>query len=111
VAAERGVEISGRSPLFLCLLAATQHRAGHREEAERTLADVQAVARQRYVPEVFLALTTLWLHGPDSALPMLERAFAQRDSYLVIMKASPWFDPIRVHPAYRDLLRRMNLEG
>jgi tetratricopeptide (TPR) repeat protein len=106
--ANRGVDASGRNPAFLCVLAGTQHRAGLAKQAEQTLAEVMQLAGKGYVPDVFLAITTLWMRGPEAALPLLQRAFERRDGYLVILKSSPWFDPMRDHPGYRDLVRRMN---
>jgi TolB-like protein/Tfp pilus assembly protein PilF len=104
----KGVEVSGRNPAFLCVLAGTQFRAGRTQEAEQTLAEVSQLAAKGYVPDVFLALTHLWMHGPDAALPLLQRAYDRRDGYIVILQASPWFDPIRSHPGYQALVRRMN---
>jgi len=107
-AAERGLEITGRNPLFLCLLGVAQHGAGMKREAEQTLAEVVQLAGKGYVPDVFLALTHLWTRGPDAAAPFLRRALERRDGYLVIMKSTPWFDPMRGHPSYEDVVRRMN---
>ena len=106
--AQRGVDASGRNPAFLCVLAATQHRAGLTTQADQTLAEVMQLAGKGYVPDVFLGLTHLWMRGPDAALPFFERAYQRRDSYFVIVKSSPWFDPMRGHPGYEDLVRRMN---
>jgi hypothetical protein len=106
--ARKGVDASGRNPAFLCVLAATQHRAGDTKQAGQTLGEVNQLASKGYVPDVFLALANLWMRGPEAALPLLQRAYERRDSYLVIMKASPWFDPMRDHPGYQDLVRRMN---
>jgi TolB-like protein/DNA-binding winged helix-turn-helix (wHTH) protein/Flp pilus assembly protein TadD len=104
----KGVEASRRNPAFLCVLAGTQHRAGQTKEAQQTLAEVQQLASQGYVPDIFLALANLWINGPEAALPFLQRAHERRDGYIVIMKATPWFDPMRDHPGYRELVRRMN---
>ncbi len=109
--AHQGVQASGRNPAFLCVLAGAQHRAGQTKEAEQTLAEVTRLASKGYVPDVFLALTTLWMDGPDAALPLLQRAYERRDGYIVIMQASPWFDPMREHPGYLDLLRRLNFQS
>jgi TolB-like protein/DNA-binding winged helix-turn-helix (wHTH) protein/Tfp pilus assembly protein PilF len=106
--AERAVDVSNRNPLFLCLLAGTQHRAGLRKEAEQTLAEVTQIASKDYVPDVFLAIANLWMRGPEAAMPLLQRAYESRDGYVVIIKSTPWFDPMRDHPGYRDLVRRMN---
>lgn len=106
--AQKAVDASGRSPGYLCLLAAAQHRAGQTKESEQTLAEVDQLAAKGYVPDVILAMANLWIRGPEAAFPLLQRAYERRDGYIVIVKASPWFDPMRGHPGYQDLLRRMN---
>jgi TolB-like protein/DNA-binding winged helix-turn-helix (wHTH) protein len=106
--AQRGVDASARNPAFLCVLAGTQHHAGLAKEADQTLAEVMQLAGKGYVPDVFLAITTLWMRGPEAALPFLQRAHERRDGYIVILKSTPWFDPMRGHPGYQDLVRRMN---
>ena len=106
--AQRGVDASGRNPAFLCVLAATQHRAGLAKQADQTLAEVMQLASKGYVPDVFLGLAHLWMRGPEAALPFFERAYERRDGYFVIVRSSPWFDPMRGHPGYEDLVRRMN---
>jgi TolB-like protein/DNA-binding winged helix-turn-helix (wHTH) protein/Flp pilus assembly protein TadD len=107
-AATKGLDLAGRSPLFLCLLAVAQHGAGLRESAEQTLMEVMQLAGKGYVPDVMLALTHLWMRGPEAAQPFLQRAFERRDGYLVIMKSTPWFDPMRGHAGYEAVVRRMN---
>jgi len=109
--AHKGVDASGRNPAFLCVLAGTQHRAGQTKQAQQTLAEVNQLASKGYVPDVFLGLANLRMHGPEAALPFLQRAYERRDGYLVILKASPWFDPMRDHPGYQDLVRRMKFPG
>ncbi|HJU44056.1 MAG TPA: winged helix-turn-helix domain-containing protein [Vicinamibacterales bacterium] len=106
--AQRGVDASGRNVAFLCLLAGAQHRAGLTTAAEQTLAEVMQLAAKGYVPDTFLGLTHLWMRGPEAALPFFQRAYEKRDGYLVVMNSSPWFDPIRGHPGYQDLVRRLN---
>jgi hypothetical protein len=44
----------------------------------------------------------------EETLRSLEEAFREQDPPLVNLKADPRWDPIRDHPRYRALLRRMN---
>ena len=106
--AERGVAATGRSPAFLCVLAVAQHRAGQTSEARQTLAEIDQLAEQGYVPDVFLAVAYMWLRDHDAALGRLQQAFERRDSYLVVAKVAPWLDPVRADPRFQELLRRMN---
>ena len=107
-AAQQGVEMSGRNPVFLCVLAIAQHRSGDTEAARQTLIEIDRLSANGYVPPVFLAVTYAWLRDHQAALNLLERAYAQRDGYLVVAKVAPMFDPLRDHPRFQQLLRRMN---
>jgi hypothetical protein len=105
---QKGVEASGRNPAFLCVLAVAQYRAGQAHQSQQALQEVDALAAKGYVPDVFLALTSLWLRDHDAALGQLQRAYERRDSYLVVANVAPWFDPLRGDPRFQELLRRMN---
>ena len=45
----------------------------------------------------------------DQAFAFLEKAYEQRESKLVMVKASPLSDPLRSDPRFADLLRRIGL--
>jgi len=106
--AESAATASGRDPAFLCVLAVAQHRAEQPMQAQKTLAEVDGLAEKGYVPDVFLAVAYMWLRDHDAAFARLQHAFERRDSYLVVGKVAPWFDPLRADPRFQDLLRRMN---
>jgi TolB-like protein/DNA-binding winged helix-turn-helix (wHTH) protein/Flp pilus assembly protein TadD len=108
-AAQKGVELTGRNPAFLCVLAIAQFRAGQVQQSQQTLSELDGLAAHGYVPDAFLAATDLWLRSPDAAVSRLQRAYERHDTYLVVMKVAPWFDPLRTHAGFQELLRRMNL--
>jgi hypothetical protein len=45
----------------------------------------------------------------EQAFAWLEKAYAERDSYLPLINVDPFFDPLRPDPRFHDLLRRMRL--
>jgi hypothetical protein len=45
----------------------------------------------------------------DEALKWLERAYAEKDSVLCIVKGDPAFKKIEGDPRYKAFLRKMNL--
>ena len=107
-ALQKGLDGSGRHPSFLCILAVAQQRAGQTREAHETLLEIEQLATKGYVPDTFLALAYMWLRDHDAALRQLEDAYQRRDGYLVVAKVAPWFDPLRGHPVFQQLLQRMN---
>lgn len=47
----------------------------------------------------------------DETFAWLERGYRDRDPLMVLLKAHPWFDPMRSDPRFQDLLRRINYPG
>jgi TolB-like protein/DNA-binding winged helix-turn-helix (wHTH) protein/tetratricopeptide (TPR) repeat protein len=105
--AQKGLEASGRNPAFLCVLSVAQQRAGQTESAQKTMAEIDRVAAQGYVPDTFLAVSYLWLRDHDSAVRQLQRAYDRRDGYLVVANVAPWLEPLHNHPKFQELLWRM----
>ncbi len=44
----------------------------------------------------------------EQALDWLEKAYEERNWYLVFINVDPTFDPLRDNPRFQQLLRRMN---
>lgn len=107
-ASEHGIALWGRDPAFVSALAVAHARAGARGKAEVLLKELQGVARQRHIPPCWFAMIHMHLGELDRAMEWLDTAFKTRDVYLVHLKVSPLFDPVRGDPRYPDLLRRMN---
>jgi hypothetical protein len=85
--------------------------AGRTAEARQLLEQLRAHRRSTYVP----ACAFLFVHGGlgerDEALEWMERGIEEHDPILMTsLKMSPSFDPLRSHPTYQALLRKMNLE-
>jgi len=55
-----------------------------------------------------LTFSYIALGEMDQAFEFLERAFEERDGWLLFAKMSPYYDPLRSDPRFQDLLRRMN---
>lgn len=102
------VDETSRHPLMVSLLAGAKAKAGQTAEARKLLAEIRALARKEYVPPTWFVPMYLGLGEKDRVIEALEEAYKERDSYLLWL-TSPWLDPIRDDPRYKDLLRRMNL--
>lgn len=77
-------------------------RSGRKEEAQK-------LTSQRYVSEYLLALSYLSLGEKGEAIKRLEKAYKERDPWVVWIGVEPMFDSIRSDPRIQGLLRRMNL--
>ena len=83
--------------------------AGRRDDAIKQLAELQQLAKQRYVSPYFIALVYVGLREDDQAFTWLQKAYEERQSYLVLMKVEPVFDRLRSDPRFADLARRVGL--
>jgi TolB-like protein/Flp pilus assembly protein TadD len=83
--------------------------SGKREEAEQVLADLEEIAREKYVSAYYFAIIYLGLGKHDQTFSWLERAFDERAGFLAFIKVEPMFDGVRSDPRFTDLLRRMGL--
>jgi serine/threonine protein kinase/tetratricopeptide (TPR) repeat protein len=66
-------------------------------------------SRKRYIPPSSIAIWYSYLGDRDHAFEWLEKAFREKDSYLLYLKVQPEFDGLRSDPRYADLLRRVGL--
>ena len=105
----RGLTASGLHPGAVSILAAASALGGRKDDARRSLGQIQKIARERYVSPFFLALVSLGFGNQDQALDLLEQAYQERSGWLANLKVEPALDPLRSHPRFQDLLRRMAL--
>jgi tetratricopeptide (TPR) repeat protein len=67
----------------------------------------------RYGDVPACCLAAYYLHSGESALALdhLEKALAERSSWLAYLAADPIFDRLRAEPRFRELVRRVGLPG
>jgi serine/threonine-protein kinase len=110
-AAEKANELSGRNPLTLGMLGRVYGFAGRTAEARQLLEELKARRRLTYVPASSLSYVHRGLGELDAGLEWIARGVEERDLVLVAaLKTEPGYDPLRSHPAFQALLRKMNLE-
>jgi len=103
------VKVSGGLPAMLALLGHAYAAAGRQSEAEATLDELQAMAQKRYVPSYSIAAIYAALGGPDDAFTWLERAYDERDSWMVYLGLDPRLDRLQADPRLATLLNRIQL--
>ena len=109
-ALETGVQLMGRSPLALGMLGAAYANAGRLGEAQKLLEELQDLAQKAYVQPCSFAFIYLGLGDIDRGFDWLEKAIDERDGLILHLRVDPIYDPLRSHPRYPALLRKMNLE-
>ena len=106
---QQALDIFHNDPTLLASLGHVYAMAGRRDEAQKVLAELQAMSKQRYIPPYLIAKVYAGLGDKDQAFAWLERAFEDRYFLLVWLNSEPQFDSLRSDPRYRDLMRRIGL--
>jgi TolB-like protein/Tfp pilus assembly protein PilF/predicted Ser/Thr protein kinase len=108
---QRGVrDYDGNVPASTGLAILLQ-RAGHEIGARRVIEEVLSTQATRYVSPFGIASFHAVAGEPSLALDWLERALAERDSSMVLLKVHPRLDTLRGEPRFRALLAAMRLDA
>ena len=83
--------------------------SGSQSEARRILAVFGRAPERDMVMKLNVALIHVGLGETDQAFVWLEKALAEKDVELILLKSNPLFDSLRSDPRFQDLLHRMNL--
>jgi eukaryotic-like serine/threonine-protein kinase len=108
-AGEKGVNLSGGSPLMRAALAQTFATAGAAQEAIQILDDLEKLAKEKYVAPHFFAGVYVGLGEHDRALEYLEKSYAEHCHWLIYLHIDPSMEDLRNDPRFQDLLRRVGL--
>jgi serine/threonine-protein kinase len=108
-AGEKGVNLSGGSPLMRAALAQTFAAAGAPEKAIEIADELNELAKQRYVAPHFFAGIYVGLGEHDRAIEYLEKSCAEHCHWLIYLHVDPSMDDLRNDPRFQDLLRRVGL--
>jgi serine/threonine protein kinase/Flp pilus assembly protein TadD len=98
--ADEIVELSDRPLQWRTYVYAT---AGKEDRARKILQDLE----RKQLSTGWIAAVHLALGDEDSALAWLEKAYEAYDGWLLELHDPIW-DPLRDHPRFQDLLRRLN---
>jgi serine/threonine-protein kinase len=108
-ALEKAVALSPESTLFLAQLGQAYARVGRTDHARAVLRRLEALSGERYVSPYHLAYVHTGLGEYEQALDRLEQAYEERTGGIFGMKGSFLFAPLRTHPRFQAILRKMNL--
>ena len=105
---EQSVDIDPRSTQNLWSLGHAYAVAGQTNEARRVLGELHALSRDRYVLPFGIAVVHAGLGQKDEAIGWLEKAYEERNGWMVFLGVEPRLDPLRAEPRFQELLGRMN---
>jgi len=84
-------------------------RAGKADEAREILRRLEEQRTVSYVSPVAFATILLGLGDVERALDWADASFADRRGWLVYLKVNPIMDPMRGHPRFDVLVKKMRL--
>jgi len=84
-------------------------RTGQEAEARSILAELEATAAKEYVSPVAFATIFIGLGDYDRALDWTEKALDARRGWVAYLNVNPIVDPLRGHPKFEMLVKRMQL--
>jgi TolB-like protein/Tfp pilus assembly protein PilF len=108
-ALRRAVDVAPGDTMYLAQLGEACGLAGRHDEARGILGELQGLARQRYVSPYHLAYVFVGLGEYEKALDLLEQAYEHRAGAIYGIKGSFLFAPLRGHPRFVALLKKLNL--
>jgi tetratricopeptide (TPR) repeat protein len=85
-------------------------KVGQISETQKIFGDLKELAKKAYVSYLSFAIIHLGLGEIDRAFDCLDKAIEEHDSSILMIPVQPLYDPLRSHPRYKALLRKMNLE-
>jgi tetratricopeptide (TPR) repeat protein len=106
---KKAIALSEGNVRALATLGYAYALAGRRGEAENVIAELQDQSKKRYVSPYFIATVYAGLDQKDEAFMWLEKAYEERQGYLILIKVEPVFDKLQSDPRFADLIKRMGL--
>jgi TolB-like protein/Flp pilus assembly protein TadD len=105
---EEALNHHGRTAGLVASLARTYALWGRKSEAEKLLQELQDRDRDEYILPSDFARVHAALGNKDEAFRWLEMAQQERESYMIQLRVSPWWDSLRSDTRFEDLVQRMN---
>jgi TolB-like protein len=93
----------------LALLGHAHALLGNQVEARRYLDKLNGESVGTYVSPYWIALIYLGLNDKDKTFEYLQRAFDERNAWLIYLNVNPIFDSLRSDARFDDLLKHVGL--
>ncbi|MEP7212395.1 MAG: protein kinase [Acidobacteriota bacterium] len=104
---EKAKELMGNSVFSLLAEAECCAANGDGETADRKIADLLEMSRDRYVSPYQMALIYCYRGEKEMALASLENALEKKEAWLNYLGIEPAFDPIRSDPRFDEILEKV----
>jgi len=106
----RALAASPGSPLAMGFIGLAFASSGRDKDALEMLDRLEELSKERFVGSFHKAMIHLGLKEDDRMFDCLEGAFAEKESWLTMLKTLPLWDNVRPDPRFIALMRRMGLQ-
>ncbi|HEV8429121.1 MAG TPA: tetratricopeptide repeat protein [Pyrinomonadaceae bacterium] len=106
---QKAVKLSGGNTRAIATLGYAYAVAGKRNEALKVIANLQQLAKEKYVSPYYIAVIHAGLNNRDQAFIWLEKAFDERQPYLTLLNYEPFLVNLRGDARFDDLRKRIGL--
>lgn len=101
--------LAGESKYPHAFLAYVYGMSGQKDKAQELLDHLLNLAQSEYISSYHIALIYCGLNEMDQALEWLNKAYDERDNWMVWLNIYPVFDPLRDDPRFQELVRKVGL--
>lgn len=98
------------SPIPVGYLGFAYGMSGQEDETLKMLDQLSKLSQQRYVSSLYKALVYAGLGKKNQAFEYLDKAYDERESWMVTLKTAPFMDILRSDPRYEALIKKMGME-
>jgi TolB-like protein/Tfp pilus assembly protein PilF len=103
---QQSARLSGNGPLAIAGLGQAYALSGDRSKALETIAQLQKLSSEVFISPYHTALIYAGMGDKDQAFAWLEKAFAEGDGSLILLKIDPGLDNLRSDTRYANLVHR-----
>ena len=107
-ALEKAAALAEHDPVALAALGHALGTVGRTDEARKILDELLALRKQAYLSPYWISYVHLGLGENDRALDCLQTGYEERAAYMNMINVYFHFDPLRSHPLFQDMVRKMN---
>jgi serine/threonine-protein kinase len=107
--ARRATELSGAQTVALSFEGYALAKLGRRDEAMAIVKRLEALAKDRFIPPMHLAMIYNGLGEREETFAWLERAMEQHDPKITFLKVDPKWNNLREDPRFQDFIHRLRL--
>lgn len=108
---QRASVFSGGHPIAVAALGYSYAKSGRSDEAISMQDLLFERMRDEYMSPYWIAVLYVGLGNFNQALVWLGRALEERDGFMVFLNVEPIFQSLHQDPAFRAILKKMNLQS